>query len=44
MSTLVVAMSDEKAKTLSLRVDVKHFSREEGENLTLSIGEIEMAA
>ena len=43
MPTLFVAMPDEEAKPCPLRVDVKHYSRKEGKNLTLWIREIEMA-
>ena len=38
-----VTMTDEEAKPLPLRVDVKHYSGKEGEILTLCIREIEMA-
>ena len=42
MPTLFVAMPDEKAQHLPLRVDVKHYSGKNKENLTLWIREIEM--
>ena len=43
MLTPFVAILDEEEKPRPLRVDVKHYSGKEGENLTLWIREIEMA-
>ena len=40
--TRFVAMSDEEAKPRPLSVDIKHYSGNEEENLTLWIREIEM--
>ena len=42
MPTHFVAIPDEEAKPRPLRVDVKHFSGKEGENLILWIRDIEM--
>ena len=43
MPTRYVAMPPEEAKPRSLRVDVKHYSGKDEENLTLWIREIELA-
>ena len=42
MPTRFVAMPDEEGQRLPLRVDVKHYSGKQGENITLWIREIEM--